>query len=326
MTGRHGWRGPVATIKPAVLAKTPTEKLFERLRPVEGIDPWRRAIVLAVDNASARIAVEGGGEGRIPLDELSWARPALDNGGVGAKVRRASDVLSVGDVVLVDRVKDGDDKAGDDVYRLMQLPKVSGGLIALDPHTGRVLAMTGGFSFDASQFNRVTQAKRQPGSAFKPFVYLTALEAGFTPASIVLDAPLAIDQGVGLGKWKPANHSERFYGPSTLRRGIEKSRNVMTVRLAREIGMDRVVETARRFGIGEYDPLLSVSLGAGETRLIDLATAYAMLVNGGKRIQPALIERIQNRNGKTVYRRDTRKCDVCRDVEWKGQPAPVLAR
>ena len=185
--------------------------------------------------------------------------------------------------------------------------------------------MTGGFSYARSVFNRATQALRQPGSAFKPFVYLAALENGFTPSSILLDAPIVIDQGPGLGKWKPANYSRQFYGPSTLRLGIEKSRNVMTVRLAQAVGMDRIIAMATRFGLERglgYN--LASALGSNEVSLLQLTTAYAMLVNGGRRIEPALIERIQDRHGDTVDRRDERSCSGCREVAWQDQPAPIL--
>jgi penicillin-binding protein 1A len=209
---------------------------------------------------------------------------------------------------------------------LRQVPEIEGAIVALNPHTGRVLAIRGGFNYNRSVFNRATQALRQPGSAFKPFVYLAALEDGFTPSSVVLDAPIVIDQGPELGKWKPSNYSKRFYGPSTLRLGIEKSRNVMTVRLAQATGMGRIKEMAARFGLerGLGDNLAS-ALGSNEVTLLQLTTAYAELVNGGKRIEPALIERIQDRHGRTVLRRDPRPCPECQNVAWTGQPAPLLA-
>ena len=205
------------------------------------------------------------------------------------------------------------------------MPEIEGAIVVLNPHTGRVLAIRGGFNYNRSVFNRATQALRQPGSAFKPFVYLAALEDGFTPSSVLLDAPIVIDQGPGLGKWKPANYSKRFYGPSTLRLGLEKSRNVMTVRLAQAIGMGRIREMAARFGLerGLGDNLAS-ALGSNEVTLLQLTTAYAMLVNGGKRIEPAMIERIQDRHGRTVLRRDARPCPECQNVAWTGQPAPLL--
>jgi penicillin-binding protein 1A len=185
--------------------------------------------------------------------------------------------------------------------------------------------MAGGFSYERSEFNRVTQAKRQPGSAFKPFVYLAGLDSGFTPATMILDAPFVLDQGPGLGKWKPSNYSNEFYGPTPMRVGIEKSRNLMTVRLAQTIGMDKVVDYARRFGVIEnMEPVLSMSLGAGETTLMQITTGYAMLVNGGKRISPTLIDRVQDRNGRTIYRHDLRDCPLCRVEAWQHQAPPAL--
>jgi len=185
------------------------------------------------------------------------------------------------------------------------------------------LAMTGGYAAELSQFNRVTQARRQPGSAFKPFVYLAALDQGYTPSTLILDAPFVIDQGPGLPKWRPANYTKKFYGPSTMRLGIEKSRNLMTVRLAQTIGMDNVAKYAKRFGIVDVMPeTLAMALGSGETTLMRLTTAYAMLVNGGKRITPTLIDRIQDRNGRTVLRHDRRKCNKCRAEFWTNQLPP----
>jgi penicillin-binding protein 1A len=195
----------------------------------------------------------------------------------------------------------------------------------MDPHTGRVLAMSGGFSHDLSKFNRATQARRQPGSAFKPFVYLAALDSGFTPSSLVLDAPFVIDQGPGQGKWKPGNYSGKFYGPSTLRLGIELSRNLMTVRLAQTIGMEKVVNYAEKFGVVDSMPaVLSMSLGAAETTVLHLTNAYSELVNGGKKVTPTLIDRIQDRRGKVIYRRDDRPCAECQDVVYNGQTPPEL--
>ncbi len=210
-------------------------------------------------------------------------------------------------------------------YALRQIPDVNGAIVAIDPHTGRVLAMSGGFSFELSEFNRATQAARQPGSSFKPFVYAAALDRGYTPSSLVLDAPFVIDQGANQGWWKPSNYGQSFNGPSTLRLGIEKSKNVMTVRLAQEIGMEPIVENARVFGIDDHmQPVLSMALGAGETTLYKMTTAYAELVNGGKKITPTLIDRIQDRNGKTIYRHDQRDCEDCNVEIWEGQAEPFL--
>ena len=195
----------------------------------------------------------------------------------------------------------------------------------MDPHTGRVLALVGGFSYAASNFNRATQAMRQPGSSFKPFVYATALDNGYSPATVILDAPLAIEQGGGQGIWRPQNYGKKFYGPSTLRTGIERSRNLMTVRLAQDMGMPVISEYARRFGV--YDnlmPVLSMSLGAGETTLLRMTTAYCMLANGGYQVKSTVIDRIQNRYGKTLYSHDERECPDCKAIDWNSQEEPHL--
>jgi penicillin-binding protein 1A len=321
---RHGWRGPETQLDlgpdwPALLGQ---------LDRSDGLDRWQLALVLEVDAAAATIGLIDGATASLPLAELTWARRVDEAGNLGPQVERADQVLGVGDVVWVEPVAAQDDAAqaeGEPRYALRQPPEVEGAIVALDPHTGRVLAMTGGFSYARSVFNRATQALRQPGSALKPFIYLAALENGFTPSSILLDAPIVIDQGAALGKWKPANYSRQFYGPSTLRLGIEKSRNVMTVRLAQAVGMDRIVAMAARFGLERglgYN--LASALGSNEVSLLQLTSAYAMLVNGGRRLEPALIERIQDRHGDTVDRRDERSCSGCREVAWQDQPAPIL--
>ena len=331
---RHGWRGPVAGIDPG----PGWARRLVAIAPPPGAAPWRLAVVLGLDDGAGTIGLSNGARGRIPLAELVWARAWRKGQRVGPKIRRPADVLAPGDVVLVEVLADkggngdgksagagaGDNGAGAD-FALRQIPDVGGAIVVIDPHTGRVLAMVGGFSYEISQFNRATQAMRQPGSAFKPIVYMAALDDGFTPSSIVDDAPIVIDQGPGLPKWKPANYTTRFYGRSTLRLGLEKSRNLMTVRLARAIGMDRVAEYAKRLGVANDLPrLLPMALGAGETTLLRLTAAYSMIVNGGKRIKPALIERIQDRNGKTIYRRDTRPCPGCRVSRWENQPVPRI--
>jgi len=314
---RHGWRGPVARIDPGA----GWEKRLQAVQKPAGLLPnWAPAVALEVGDKTVTIGLADGKTGTIPFAEMQWARPHRDHQRVGPAVRLPSDVLAAGDVVLVEALE-GDARQ----FALRQIPNVSGGVVALDPHTGRVLAMSGGWSFELSQFNRVTQAARQPGSAFKPFVYLPALDNGFTPSSLVLDAPIVINQGPGLPVWKPSNYTRNFFGPSPIRVGIEHSRNLMTIRLAQSIGMDKVADYAERFGIVDQLPEhLSMSLGAGETTLLKLTTAYAMLVNGGLRITPTLIDRIQDRNGRTVYKHDPRPCDGCRADFWQGQPMPVL--
>jgi penicillin-binding protein 1A len=322
---RHGWRGPVTHLDLTAYEWRPA---LIQIEPPAGAAPWTIAAVLSTDDAKADIGLPTGQTGFIPMAELRWARPWLPDQEVGPEPTSPGAVLKAGDVVLVEAVRksaDGKTAYDDGAYALRQIPAVNGGLVAIDPHTGRVLAMNGGFSYESSQFNRATQAVRQPGSAFKPFVYLAALDSGFTPSTIVLDAPFVVDQGAGLGKWKPANYSRVFYGPTPMRIGIEKSRNLMTVRLAQTIGMEKVVDYARRFGIvDDMPPVLSMALGAGETTLLRLTTAYAMLVNGGKRIDPTFIDRVQDRHGLTVYQHDTRECPGCRDEIWAGQTPPEL--
>jgi penicillin-binding protein 1A len=325
---RHGWRGPLAQIP---VTGNWLGHLSSITQPV-GIGDWRLAVVLGHDDGAARIGLVTGAFARIPLGELKWARRALDDRKRGPKIKRPPDALAVGDVVMVEHLtlrenpKEGESKEyPPGTYGLRQIPEIGGGLVALDPHTGRVLAMAGGFDYEISEFNRVTQARRQPGSAFKPFVYIAALDNGYTPATMILDAPFVIDQGPGLGKWKPANFTRKFYGPAPMRIGIEKSRNLMTVRLAQAIGIERVADYAQRFGIVDQMPnQLAMALGAGETTLLRLTTGYAMLVNGGKRITPSLIDRIQDRHGKTVFKHDRRHCPKCRVSGWQKQTIPKL--
>ena len=317
---RHGWRGPVARIE---MAEGWAER-FAALEPPPGAGDWRLALVTGLTAEAADIAFADGITGRIPLGALTWARSWIKGQRVGAKIKTPADRVDVGDVVLVSPYEGTEEApAGPGDYGLRQIPEINGALLAMNPHTGRVLAMVGGYDFAISQFNRATQARRQPGSSFKPIVYLAALDNGFTPATIVDDAPIVIDQGPGLPKWKPANYSTTFYGPVPLRVGIEKSRNLMTVRVARSVGMDTVAAYAERLGLVDALPrYLPMALGAGETTLIKMATAYSMIVNGGMRIAPALIERIQDRNGVTIYRRDARACDACLAERWDGQPVP----
>lgn len=314
---RHGWRGPMARIEL-------DQSWGIRLRDVQagvGMDEgWQRAVVLKVDAQAATVGFVGGKRGTVPLEQMRWARPHLPNQDVGPAVKTPADVVKPGDVIAVEPIQ-----GGKDLYALRQIPEVNGAIVAMDPHTGRVLAMVGGFSHERSEFNRATQAMRQPGSAFKPFVYLTALENGYKPTDLILDAPFVLEVP-GQAKWKPQNYENEFYGPTTLRIGVEKSRNLMTVRLAEAVGMNKVVATAKRFGIADRMlPVLSMSLGAGETTVLQLTSAYAMLVNGGKRVIPTLIDRIQDRDGKTIYRHDARPCEGCNGVFWTGEAVPELA-
>jgi penicillin-binding protein 1A len=322
---RHGWRGPVARLKSTAQWETALANVERPMGVAEAMPHWRLAVVLDVADAQAAIGVESGAMGFIPLSELKWARAWKEGQRRGGPVKKVGDVLAPGDVVLVmPAPKDKDGKpAPEGAFALQQVPEIQGGLVAMDPHTGRVLAMSGGFSYGQSEFNRATQARRQPGSAFKPFVYLAALDAGFTPSSLVLDAPFVIDQGPGQGRWKPSNYSNKFYGPSPMRVGIERSRNLMTVRLAQNIGINTVADYAEKFRIVEKLPrMLSMALGAAETTLMDMTTAYAMLVNGGKRVTPTLIDRVQDRHGRTVFRHEQRPCAGCRGVAWQPDAAP----
>lgn len=322
----HGWRGPVSSMQvtsdwPAALAK---------MKPLDDVYPWRLAVVLEVTDEQARIGLRpsrvvkgkalNAKQGIIPLQLLQWARQHKGinkNGAVlGKKIKSATDVLKPGDVVYAAAVGTGD------TYHLVQIPEIEGGMVAMDPHTGRVLALTGGFSYDRSQFNRATQAKRQPGSSIKPFVYAAALDNGYTPSSVVLDAPVEIKLRSG-ETWKPSNYTNKFYGPSTLRRGIEFSRNVMTVRLAQDMGIKKFKGLTERLGI--YDDLpavLATSLGSGETSLLRMTAAYSVLANGGKKIEPTMLDRIQDRHGRTVWRHDKRECTQCNAPDWTNQLEP----
>ena len=322
---RHGWRGALHNIP----LEEGWQEAFQEFKKPEGSkEEWTLGIVKAVTSEKAEIELQSGTKGEIPLDVLAWARKNLRNQSVGGKPQKVSDVLKKGDIILVEKIapKDAEKhKLSADSYYLRQLPNVEGALIAIDPHTGKVLAMVGGYSFQKSQYNRATQAKRQTGSAFKPIVYLAALENGYEPTDLILDAPFVLDQGAGQPVWKPENYSKKFYGLMTLRQGIEKSRNLMTVRLAQDIGMDKVAEYAKKMGVNDNLPeFLSMSLGAGETKLINMAAAYSIMVNGGKRVLPYLIERIQDRKGRTVYRHDSRECPDCSVSQWEDQNPPQL--
>ncbi|MCF8473769.1 MAG: penicillin-binding protein 1A [Emcibacter sp.] len=333
---RHGWRGPLAKIPLDKIASTSDqleqlESFIKKDIPL-GMDRWQLALVVDVKDDVAAILLSGGVKGHISLDEVKWARAWKEKEYLGSEVVAVTDVLALGDIIVVEKMRKAlssetrsDEMEESQSYRLQQIPEIEGSLIAMDPHTGRVLAMVGGFDYKRSEYNRATQAKRQPGSAFKPFVYAAALEHDFTPSSMILDAPFVIEQGYGLGKWKPQNSSNQFYGASTLRLGLEKSRNLMTVRLAQYLKMDSIVEMSERMDImNDMPPVLSMALGAGETTLLQLTTAYGMIVNGGKKITPTFIDRIQNRYGKTLFRHDERSCPDCRTDEWQFQAEPEI--
>ena len=310
----EGFREPVATID----ISGDWGVAVNAIKPLSDVPEWTLAVVLEVGNNEVKIGLRPVTdiEGKVAADRNTGILAGPDIKWVSKKLQ---DVLKVGDVIYVSPLRD---KAG--YYTLEQVPELEGALVAMDPRTGRVLAMVGGFSFAESEFNRATQALRQPGSSFKPIVYSAALDNGYTPASVVLDAPLEIVNGDG-SVWRPENYAQSFYGPQTLRVGIEKSRNVMTVRLAKDIGMPLISEYAKTFGI--YDnlqPLLAMSLGAGETTDMRMTAAYATIANGGRRITPTLIDRIQDRYGKTVYRHDERVCDGCTADAWNQQAEPLI--
>ncbi|AIJ58196.1 penicillin-binding protein 1A [Brucella abortus] len=321
----RGWRGPLKNVELGGDWGT----AFGNMEPYSDVPEWQLAVVLNVTPAGADIGLQpqfdaSGSRSKerkrafIAADDMKWAMRIINIGGKRTSAKSPEGVLKPGDIIYVS-------KTGDSRYSLQQPPKLEGALVAMDPHTGRVLAMVGGFSFGESEFNRATQAYRQPGSSFKPFVYAAALDNGYTPASVVLDGPLEIDQGGSLGIWAPKNFSGKFAGPSTLRYGIEQSRNVMTVRLAQDMGMKLVVEYAERFGI--YDkmlPVLSMVLGAGETTVLRMVTAYSIIANGGQSITPSMIDRIQDRYGKTVFKHDNRQCEGCNAQEWANQDEPTL--
>lgn len=323
---RHGWRGALQniTLDDNLQTKLETIKLPEGSK-----DNWQIAVVTDVTNDKAEILLKNKEKGEIPLTVLAWAKKNLKNQSVGAQPQKVSEVLNKGDVIIVEQIAKKDTSVRnmpENSFYLRQVPNVEGALIAMNPHTGKIEAMVGGYSFQKSQYNRATQAKRQTGSSFKPIVYLTALENGYEPTDLILDAPFVLDQGFGQPLWKPVNYSKKFYGLMTLRQGIEKSRNLMTVRLAQDIGMDKVSAMAEKMGINSDLPqLLSMSLGAGETKLINMVSAYSMIVNGGKKVEPYLIERIQNRKGVTIYKHDTRECPECAVEKWDNQKVPELS-
>jgi len=311
---QRGWRKPVTRID---IAGADWGVKLGEVKELTDI-PWRLAVVLDANKDNARIGLmppraKSGARsterevGLIPTDGVRWTRKAPNQ------------VLQPGDVVYVEQLGDRQGQ-----WRLRQLPAVEGAMVVMEPQTGRVLAMSGGFSYDESQFNRATQAMRQPGSSFKPFVYSAALDNGYTPSTIVMDAPFELEQQ-GQATWRPENYSGKFYGPQTLRFGLEQSRNVMTVRLANDVGMPIISEYAKRFGIyDDMPPLLSFALGAGETTLLRMTGAYAMIANGGRKVTPSLIDRIQDRYGHTIFKHDERECRGCDADGWENQPEPTL--
>src|ERR1700716_249317 len=330
---QHGWRRALSKLD---ISRDWGVKLAD-VKSLSDISPWRMAVVLDTSDQSARIGFQPSRElggavakerqtGIITVDGVKWAK-AASGPTRGRTPTTVSQVLSPGDVIYADPLiaKDGSRVEGQ--FRLRQLPEVSGTMVVMDPWTGRVLAMVGGFSFDQSQFNRATQAYRQPGSSFKPIVYSSALDNGYTPSTVVVDAPIEIDQGQGAGVWRPENYSAgHYHGPTTLRNALRWSLNTVTVRLAQDIGMPLIGEYAKRFGV--YDELpnyLSYALGAGETTVMRMVTAYSMFANGGRRVKATLIDRIQDRYGHTIFKHDACDCRGCDAAGgWKNQPEPQL--
>jgi penicillin-binding protein 1A len=311
---KHGFRKPVAHVE----IGSDWATAVYRIRPLSDVPEWTLAVVLSVDKTGAAMGLRPGSDayGRMLPDRTTVRLADADSKWVGKGI---SKTLHPGDVVYVAPVS-----GSPGAYQLEQVPEIEGAIVAMDPHTGRVEALVGGFSYAESQFNRATQALRQPGSSFKPIVYSAALENGYTPASIELDAPIAIKNADG-SVWTPENYEQDFLGPRTLRRAIELSRNVMTVRLAQDIGMPMIVDYAEKFGIYDHlDPVLAMALGAGETTDLKMTAAYATIANGGRKVMPTLIDRIQDRYGTTIYKHDERICDGCNATHWANQGEPII--
>ncbi len=298
---KKGWRGPLLNIK----YSSNWSKNLKDFKLEESIG-WKLSIIKKINRFSVEIETIDRTEGIIEFSSIDWTKNNFEY------------LFKVGDVVYVENIKDNK-------FNLRQLPKVNGAIVVMDPYTGRVLALNGGFSFKNSEFNRATQALRQPGSAFKPFVYALALENGYTPASLILDAPIVFDQGEDLKLWKPENYGKKFYGPSTLRTGVEKSRNLMTVRIAQNIGIKKIAKFATELNIYKNpEELLSLSLGSSETTLLRLTSAYCSFVNGGKLINPKFIDRIQDSEGNTIFNSENRRCDGCDQISYLNDKIPKI--
>ena len=298
---RKGWRGPINNKK---LNNKWSENLDEY--EIEKSINWKIAIVKKIDKFSAEIETRDKKKGIINYKDITWTKKEFDN------------LFKIGDIIYVKQISNKN-------FSLQQIPKINGGIVVMDPFTGRVIAISGGFSFKSSEFNRASQALRQPGSAFKPFVYALALENNYTPSSLVLDAPLVLDQGSDLKMWKPENYGKKFYGPSTLRVGLEKSRNLMTVRIAQKIGVKNLTKFSKDLGIYDNpEELLSISLGSAETTLLKLTSAYSAFVNGGRLVSPILIDRIQDSEGNTILNNEKRKCSNCLKISFTGSEYPNI--
>ena len=300
---RKGWRGPIKNI---TYSKDWFKKIEKKFKLEKSIG-WQIAIVKRINQFDTIIETENNFEGIIKYKDISWTKKDF------------KDLFTIGDVIYVKKINEN-------FFSLQQLPKINGGIVVMDPFTGRVLALSGGFSFKNSEFNRTSQALRQPGSAFKPFVYALALENKYTPSSLILDAPLVLDQGIDLKKWKPENYGKKFYGPSTLRVGLEKSRNLMTVRVAQNLGIDKIASFSKKMNIYQKpEELLSISLGSAETTLLSLTSAYCSFVNGGKLVYPVLIDRIQDGEGNTIINNENIKCIDCDKISFTGKEFPKIA-
>ena len=298
---RKGWRGALSNTK-----KNKNWKDELTVFNLEKSIGWELAFVKRIDKFEAVIETLNGNKGIINLNDIDWTR------------KNFSELFKINDIIYVKKLSEGN-------YSLKQLPNVNGGIVVMDPYSGRVLALSGGFSFKRSEFNRASQAKRQPGSAFKPFIYALALENNFLPTTLVLDAPIVLDQGNDLKMWKPENYGKKFYGPSTLRTGIEKSRNLMTVRIAQELGIDKIINFSKKLNIYENpDELMSVSLGSAETTLLKITSAYCSFINGGKLVNPILIDRIQDSEGKTIFNNEKRYCENCDQISFDGSNNPII--
>ena len=298
---RKGWRGPLLREKKISNWKNKLDE-FKLEKSIN----WNLAIIKKIDKFSLEIETEDDLSGIIKYENISWIK------------KEFNEILKVGDVIYVENLSGN-------IFALRQLPLVNGGIVVMDPFTGRVLALSGGFSFKKSEFNRATQALRQPGSAFKPFIYALALENGYTPSTLILDAPLVLEQGYDLKMWKPENYGKKFYGPSTLRMGLEKSRNLMTVRIAQDLGLKKIVNFSKQLGIYD-DPseLLSISLGSAETTLLKLTSAYSSFINGGKLVKPIMIDRIQDSEGNTIFNNEKRKCINCDQISFLSKNYPEI--
>jgi len=298
---RKGWRGALSNKE----YNKNWNKNLEKFNLEKSIG-WQIAIVKKINKFSTEIETENKLNGKIEFKDISWTKKEFNQ------------LLKIGDIIYIKKIKDNN-------YSLKQLPNINGGVVVMDPYTGRVLALSGGFSFTKSEFNRASQALRQPGSAFKPFVYALALENKYTPTSLILDAPLVLEQGVDLKMWKPENYGKKFYGLSTLRVGLEKSRNLMTVRIAQDLGLTKIINFSKNLGIYENpEVLLSISLGSAETTLLKLTSAYSAFVNGGKLVNPILIDRIQDSEGKTIFNNSKIKCLNCDQISYLGKDYPSI--